>query len=407
MKIKYFLLGFFFITNYIHSQSVFGPVSGNPIRNHKLVKINIHYINHPSYKEGFTPTDDSYGNPYSGYDHAIDVTNTVNKFKILPNEDLHLPNYLKLPAQIKGYEVVLDAVYFHEDKDLSYLGNGNPLIFSVEKDSVINCFFPLYNSQGYSGYAIQNILTDPYNSNGSSWQDYIEYRKGIRNLWDGFVPFCQTLAHELGHNLGLGHPTQNCPCLGGSTNFPSNTCDDFLNPINDTPTAYEMYQSYGKHPSNNLSCANRCSWGSATQTSCSNNLMDYTNGIALSPKQIEFIHIALEGGFYNNNPHPFLKRYTVCESILQDRDYCDLPYHKFSFYGKKIKIGGCADSPSEIIVHSKGAAKKIYFSQSVDFYQTTDFLSSTLIFEMQPYIPQTDPILDIRFADCSVNFKYK
>lgn len=385
------------------------------------MKINIHFVNHSKLLEGFTPTHDHLGNPYSGYDYAIDITKITNIYKHKDNVSLHLPNFQKLTTIPKNYEVVLDAVYFHED-DLHSM----PVLFKpynkfyIEADEVMNVFLPSgYSSRGWSGYAdlgltFSNALTQIWQVTKHAWQAYKRYKDSTavsgfnpNHLWDGFVPFCQTLAHELGHNLGLGHPTQNCPCLGGSTNFPSNTCDDFLNPINDTPTAYEMYQSYGKHPSNNLSCANRCSWGSATQTSCSNNLMDYTNGIALSPKQIEFIHIALEGGFYNNNPHPFLKRYTVCESILQDRDYCDLPYHKFSFYGKKIKIGGCADSPSEIIVHSKGAAKKIYFSQSVDFYQTTDFRSSTLIFEMQPYIPQTDPILDIRFADCSVNFKYK
>ncbi len=397
---KIFVIILFIISIVWGQQSDFGPISGKPIKNYKLVKINMHYINPPKSNVGFTPTHDNYTTTgYSGYDHALDIINSLNYFKYRVNEPLHLPDSQTLAHQPKQVEFVLDAVYFWEHQEYStmkFIYSPSIINIAIEGDSVINCFFPLYNALvSTSGYATMSITgTNPYNLDANSWQDYIEYRAGVRSLWDGFVPFTQTLAHELGHCLGLNHTVELASCL-------ANSVDD----VHDTPSAYDMYQSYNKFPGAQPSnVCPRCAWGTANLPDCSNNQMDYTNGIALSPGQIQRIHIALEGGTYNGNSDPFIKRYTVCESIKQNKHYCDMPYHKFSFYGKEVKIGGCLDSPYEIIIERKGAAKKIYFAESVDFLQAVDFKNSTLLFEMKSFFPETDPILDVLFADCSVNF---
>ena len=110
---KIFVIILFIISIVWGQQSDFGPISGKPIKNYKLVKINMHYINPPKSNVGFTPTHDNYTTTgYSGYDHALDIINSLNYFKYRVNEPLHLPDSQTLAHQPKQVEFVLDAVYF-------------------------------------------------------------------------------------------------------------------------------------------------------------------------------------------------------------------------------------------------------------------------------------------------------
>lgn len=102
-----------------------------------------------------------------------------------------------------------------------------------------------------------------------SWQKYVG--NGHIGFWaDAFV-----LAHELGHNLGLGHT------MHTSQGYCCNTCDDGFT---DTPTRLEIINSGQPDP---------CPSFGDEDIYHSNNMMDYSGLLAITPEQLGMVHYTL------------------------------------------------------------------------------------------------------------------
>ncbi len=108
--------------------------------------------------------------------------------------------------------------------------------------------------------------------------------------------------------------------------------------------------SINKHPS--------CGWNRFTETYCSNNLMDYTAGDALSPCQLRIIHAGLSTG---------LASFTVCKAVLQPTTICNIGFPRTSYYGSRVTIGGADCKAANEDLRGEEYAT-VYFSEAVDFY---------------------------------------
>ena len=151
-----------------------------------------------------------------------------------------------------------------------------------------------------------------------------------------------TTAHEIFHLLTLAHTMHRpwgAPCNPANSNHCVDGCDD-------TPSPFEMVNIHNV-PVDDPDCGEDVGF-------CSNNWMDYFNGGALTPCQLERMHDALEGGMIS---------YTVCDALSFDNTICEIGFPKIRHFGNNILIESCAGN---IPTLENGEYNEIFSSQQVE-----------------------------------------
>lgn len=326
--------------------------SPKSISSTKIVRVNFQFISKNDFSGNFSPTGDGNGNTYDGYQHARALIDYINN-SLQQNIPMNIPPGNNIPVLNQNYKFVLDGVYFRNNTSEYNFNLGQKYnLYGEEKPNVFNVFL----TTGGSGYASNVSLTSStkWVISGMVYDWYAADDGWIAQGGAVPVPFWalwQTgthISHELGHLLGLSHTVRYndgpiCPDMGTSS------CgDDCM----DTPAAIHMVSVLNApyHPA--------CGFNTGSTPWCSNNLMDYSGYKALTPCQIEKIHLGLENGL---NP------YTTCYAVSIDKSICDLGYPKLAHFGKNITIGGCSNPPFALEGNEK---VDIYFSNSVEFFTT-------------------------------------
>lgn len=325
----------------------------------KVIRVNIHFMLRTNGTGNFTETTDGDGRTwYNGYTYAnelIDRMNVRNDY----NERMNIPTGNTTPILTKNFHYVIDAVYFiRNDAYFNFeSGFGYYSTFGADKNNVMNIvlnYCPANDgSCASSGQAFDMSYTgkNKLTENQTYWQNYVLWRNGTIPFGWFIDATAINTNHELGHLLGLSHTVQQNdapPCPTGCPGWdPINlSCDDGCD---DTPTAWSITASNGctKHPA--------CGWSStpAHPIDCSNNIMDYNNGYALTPCQLTKIHTGLVGG---------MKTYLVCDAVSYDLTLNDIGYPKLAYFGKNVIIG----NTTSLATVTNEEKIKLYFSSSVE-----------------------------------------
>jgi hypothetical protein len=327
--------------------SIINTQNVKSINDIKYIRVNIHFMLRSDGTGNFNENNDGAGHNYSGYDFAFDLIDNMNFFNSY-NPQLNIPTGNNIPSLDKNYYYVLDAVYYWNNDNTYNFQTINYYNQGKDKDSVINVFFSYDGSNGVnvSGYAssLSQYSKVKYTEIRDVWEYVMAQYNGSYPLW--YHPISVTTIHEIGHLLGLSHTVRwnsSSPCPDGCGSPVNYSCDDGCS---DTPTAWDIAQA------NNCSKHPACGWGRGNDLDCSNNLMDYSGDVALSPCQLNIIHTFIENG---------MNSYTLCKALTSDKQYCTLNYPKISYYGKKVTIGGCTSS----IVNSNQKFK-VYFNEEVE-----------------------------------------
>lgn len=247
----------------------------------KYIKVNFHFMLKSDSTLCFRPYDDGLGNTsFTAYDYSNTIVNNVN-LGLTYNEQMHLPQGNSTPCLDRRYRIVLQNIYFHYDDNAyscysqspGYMDYSELNYYSINPSTEINVFF-LYNDNidnngNYISGGEAPLSGNRWVRMKASWQQYRDY--GSQVFW---ATSC-TLLHEIGHNLGLHHTMLD----GGG--YCCNICDDNLT---DTPTIPEILA---------LGYPNPCpGWGD-TGPNYSNNAMDYSGLLAMTPQQLGVIHYTL------------------------------------------------------------------------------------------------------------------
>lgn len=317
----------------------------------KLVRINYHFMLRSNGTGNFTEVDDGDGeNSYTGYDFAEEHTAWMNWFEST-NPKMHLPVGNSTDNPDKNFSYVVDAVYFHRN-DATFASTG-PM---MKSNNVLNIFLVWETNSNYTystGYAVgwSNPNTRPkYTVIKHIWQTWKALVKtNSRTINDFHFIDGRLTHHELAHLYGLSHTMVHnyygTPCESGcSGGVVDLSCGD--DGCADTPSAWDIACGNG-HPA--------CGWGDEYDPNCTNNMMDYTGGLALTPCQISKVHSSLEGG---------MKSFLVCDAVSQDLDVLDPEYPDVSYYGKKLRIGNDTATLATINAREK---MNFYYSEEVSF----------------------------------------
>lgn len=339
------------------------------IDENKNVRVNYHIMLKSDGTGNFNENTDGDGRDFSGYDWARHQISQMNQ-QSDQNIQMKIPLGNSLPILDKNYNYVLDAVYFWRNDNTFYYNQGNTAYstYGQDKGIVMNVFvMETAGTEGVSGSANTVSITTPpsgildkYILMSNEWDSY-------RSQWNDFGYFngwaqSLTTSHEFGHLLGLNHTLlygYGAPCPVGCvvasvpTNHPyynsiqgqiNYSCGDN---ITDTPTAWDIINSNNcnEHPAIYNAVSNGLYF--------SNNIMDYSGDLSLSPDQINYIHTGFETG---------IRAFTSCSAVANDLTLCDVGYPKISYFGKNIIVGNCGT-----LAHITDKEKiDIYFSQSVE-----------------------------------------
>lgn len=323
----------------------------------KVVRINFHFILRSDGTGNMTETGDNLGTVYTGYDMARDFVNSANN-SMRWNEPISIPPGNTTAVIPKNITYSLESVYFHRNNSWFNLYPNYPSGAARNMDSVCNVFiYGLRTNQAVAG-DVSHFSQNKYISCGGLYG--LKYKNYIDSIGTpGQYSFSSvlhdasfTLNHEMGHLLGLNHTVKNpsginCPTYPLTNYNCGDACDD-------TPSAWYMVDSLGTlHPG--------CGWG-LNASHCSNNVMDYGGQNALTPCQINIMHVGLDGG---------MKRYSVCTAVMSDKTYCSLIQNKLSYYGQNLSMGCNASSHNEIGADGNRYLD-LYFSSTVEFYGSWD-----------------------------------
>lgn len=250
----------------------------------KTIRINFHFLLRNDGTGNFTETTNGNGNTnYNGYKYIEDLLPALtNRINNRPVFNVQIGSGVRnLPLK---FNIIVDGIYFHRNTTIYNTYNTNCDIntscgvvlddlanntFNVNTLTSINVYLIESGRRGVgAGVATQDTRVKSIKLYGS----WLSYNRTLTNPeeWWYFDLNAYTFLHELGHCLSLWHvPAPSC----GSDDY----CDD-------TPT-------------------NVCvgTWNCPeTSTTCSNNVMSYTNGNGLSPCQLGRIHWTLENEIPEN-----------------------------------------------------------------------------------------------------------
>ncbi|MBR6091277.1 MAG: hypothetical protein IKQ09_00485 [Bacteroidales bacterium] len=243
----------------------------------------------------FRPYDDGLGNTsFTGYDYANAVVNKVNQ-RLSTNEQMHLPQGNSTSVLERKYRLVLKGVYFHYDDNAFSCYDPSPghmdetelSYYSINPNSEINVFFLYDDNPNWNGASGGSANGNNYVIMKALWQTYRDHLDQVNSViwgasWD--------LLHETGHNLGLIH----------TMSTGDGTCNEYHDDhLSDTPTIHEILEMGYPYP-----CP---SWGDESPN-YSNNAMDYSGLVAMTPQQLGVIHYTLTHDMIN---------------FVED-DYCDI-----------------------------------------------------------------------------------
>lgn len=261
----------------------------------KYVKINFHFMLKIDNTLNFRPYDDGLGNTsFTGYDYANAVVNKVNQ-RLSTNEQMHLPQGNSTSVLERKYRLVLKGVYFHYDDNAFSCYDPSPghmdetelSYYSINPNSEINVFFLYDDNPNWNGASGGSANGNNYVIMKALWQTYRDHLDQVNSViwgasWD--------LLHETGHNLGLIH----------TMSTGDGTCNEYHDDhLSDTPTIHEILEMGYPYP-----CP---SWGDESPN-YSNNAMDYSGLVAMTPQQLGVIHYTLTHDMIN---------------FVED-DYCDI-----------------------------------------------------------------------------------
>lgn len=250
----------------------------------KYVKVNFHFMMKSDSTLNFRPTDDGLGNcSFTAYDYSRKLLDYVNQ-RLGGNQQMHLPPGNSTAVLDRKYRLVLKDIYFHYDDNAYTYRSNSPgwlssteiAYYSINSTTEINIFF-VYDDDpgGYHGGGNAVMNGDRYVRIKAAWQKYRDYGEV------GFWADAWTIIHETGHNFGLFHT------MHANWGACCDTCDD---ECSDTPTIPDIL---------NLGYPNPCpSWGDET-LQYSNNVMDYSGLIAVTPEQLGIVHYTLANDMVN------------------------------------------------------------------------------------------------------------
>ncbi|NOY51424.1 MAG: T9SS type A sorting domain-containing protein [Chlorobi bacterium] len=239
----------------------------------KVIKVNFHFmLKQTGDPLNFTETDDGNGDPsFTGYDFADEII-AIAKQRLLSNEQMNLPQGNTTSALFRAYTVELAGVYFHRS-DIHYTSQTSLSTlmtnYGVNLGTEVNVFWVYDEDIPYAGGGEANMTGNRAIKSKAAWQTYIDY--GTAGFWGN----SWTFLHELGHNLGLHHTVR----------YDSGPCGNIDDYCSDTPYRQDLIDTGEPDP-----C---CGWGNGNTPTCSNNMMDYSGKIALTPEQLGRIHYTI------------------------------------------------------------------------------------------------------------------
>jgi hypothetical protein len=257
------------------------PDSYSPIL---YVKVNFHFMlkedmfNPNNFAETWDGIDND--NSLNGQQWAEGVVNMMNNVQLNNNQQMNLPPNNATSVLPYNFRLDVMGVYFHEDNGLynacNYELSSLLNTYGVNTSNEINVFFCATgaggNGCGAGGAAGAHVIIK------GAWQAYniMLNDNSSSALADSYWSNGRLLLHEIGHCLSLGHTINsnmdNSPFCGAA--------DDFCG---DTPSYSDLVNIYNiQNPCCYYNWPTTCD----PAASCTNNLMDYNCGYALTPEQL-------------------------------------------------------------------------------------------------------------------------
>ena len=312
----------------------------------RYVKLNFHFVLDAECNGNFNEVDDGFGGP-SGYDVAQEVVDAMNA-KAANNIQLSIPPGNSIPIEDVNVQFLLNAVYFICDQSL-YEQDGqfmNTDALSQQAPDAYNIFYGTdWNAFPDGQASIQGSAQTFFGSTSikGAYQRYLNWLidgVGQRSWW--MHSLWKLTYHELGHLLGLDHTVLEDD--GAMCSLTDPNCGDHCD---DTPSAFEMNNLGYDHPA--------CNWEwPPVSTHCSNNLMDYSGYHALSPCQIERIHLRLQNSG---------RELTLCSSVIDNVQFCSFSYPQIAYYGDDILVGDCVSGTAFV---EENERVDVHFFSEVD-----------------------------------------